>query len=350
MNRWLQLALATCLACQALMAHGASETMDALDGIEKQVEALFAQGQLAQVAEIIEDDWRSETRLVDGRWREDITRTYAARAMNQRWHSEDEWNEGLRQLKAVAGQRPSAWLLVASAQHVRAWQLRGHAYAREVPADAMAAYRQWCLRAVATLDEHRAELISYATWYDDRLNLAMETGESRDFQRKLFVEGLVQFPRYHRLYFTRTRDLLPKWGGSEGQVLDLLDDIARSTDPRILSEGLYARVLWFAEGERLPLQWDPRINDKALRASIDALVAAYPAQWNIQRMFLFSCQRGDKEHARQMLPLLTDPPEEVMLGANLSVYQNCRQWADGKRTEVVMGYEQGGLPKIVIVH
>jgi len=272
-----------------------------------EVRGLVEAGNYAEIVHQIDVDGRQGTRISSGVWRSTVKMASFSEVLTAKAKAEGDWAPLLAALRSQARQQPAVWLLYADALNAQAWAVRGGGFAHQVRPEAMARFREIGRASRDTLDRHRALLSAMPEWYVLRLRVALETGETEAVRRRLFVEGMLRFPRYLQLYLTRLRDLLPAWGGSQEEILDLFNQIARSSDPAIAEEGLYARLAWYAEQVRSGVLREPTLDGAAFDRAVDAVLDRYPTQRNLQRFFVMQCQRGNLPAMQRLLPRLKPP-------------------------------------------
>jgi hypothetical protein len=322
---------------------GTALALDATDDAQAQratqqatISRLVAVADYARVQKMADRLLASRARFADGLWRLSFLYGQFGQAMTERFKEDAQWERAQKRLLALAKRRPMALLLVHEAFAGQGHVFRGTGYASSVPPASWQAFRDLVGGARTMLDAHKAVLSPNPAWYSLRISDAVDLGEDPVAARRLFDEGRQRHPTYHAIYFARLREVIPAWGGSVAQIVDLLDEAARS-GPAATAEGVYARLLWAAEGYDVKLIYDARIDDAAFRASVDGLIASYPDPWNVQKMFWFACQRSDRALAARLLGLIRGPPlPEIWKDASPSMYPMLVSWADGREQAVVI--------------
>jgi len=315
--------------------------------LREELRALLSARNYAEILRQLEADSHDGTRLSSGLWRStgmlDALRDVSA----EKAAAGGGWTPLMTELQELARQRPGAWLLFANALYAQAWEIRGAGYARDVGSGAMDRFRGLVRAARDTLDAHKPELAGLPDWYALRLDAALEAGEPEALRRRLFVEGMLRHPRFLQLYFSRLRHLVPQWGGSHDEMLDLLDQISRSTEPAVAEEGIYARLAWAAEQAGVGLLREPRLDGAAFDRAVDAVVDRYPAQRNLQRLFLMQCQRGNLPAMKRLLPRLKAPMSSELASGGpgqQSHLEQCQYLAAGASDEITFDYWSRGRP------
>ncbi len=135
---------------------------------------------------------------------------------------------------------------------------------------------------------------------------AMAESEDMDQFFMLIERGLVVDPGYHKLAFTGLDYFVPAAGGSPKDV-QRLQAFANSMVKRAAADpGLYARLYWHATAAgyaaKAGFDW-PRVI-----ASMDAVIAQNPDDWNIDNLARLACQASDKATARRLIAQRKGPP------------------------------------------
>ncbi|WP_416759707.1 hypothetical protein ACNI65_23095 [Roseateles sp. So40a] len=320
-------------------------TEAALSDLRERVNRATTQGRHVDILRLID----TPTRLPDGSSQSRWAAIYYGEALSHVIYGDEAWRAMQRQLERLAEQQPHAWILVAHAHVAQAWQARGDGMAGSVTPAQQARFQALLGQAAKTLDQHKAELAEMPEWYALRLHLATEAGEPESARRRWFVEGVLRHPANQGIYFARMRQLTPKWGGSEPAMFDLLDDIARSDDPAVLAEGLYARVLFFAEREGYPLVRHPRVKLERMNADIDRIVASYPVQWNVQPFLVARCSLADRARSEQLVPALRRPVSGRVSAEDAELYASCLSWLLQGEGFVMRYHRRGQAPETVVI-
>jgi hypothetical protein len=80
---------------------------------------------------------------------------------------------------------------------------------------------------------------------------------------------------------------------------------------------------------------------------MDAVVAHYPAERNVQKFFLIACSHPDKEEARKLFSLIHEAPSREVLGSNVPIFGLCQEWAAGKIKMFIMRNPDTGEERII---
>lgn len=290
----------------------------------------------------------TRARFSDGMWRVSLLYADFWDELQSQLRGDRAWDEAETLTSSLTKGNANAWLLHEQVLSARAWSIRGPGYASEVSAEAFGGFRRVLRRARQVLDDRKSTLASNAAWYSMRLTLAIELGEGEAAGRALFEEGVGRHPTYHAIYFSRMRQLSPNWGGSKLRMLDFLDAVAAMRG-QTLSEGMYARLVWFADGTGFPLIHEPRLNGKAMTEHSDQLLTLFPDQWNAQKLFFMACERSDKEHTIRTMSVVRDPPLPAIWGRNIPLYQMCKDWASGRVPAFLMRDRDGDKVKEYLI-
>jgi hypothetical protein len=302
------------------------------------ISALVAKGDYRAIEQRVEQDLRSRVRLADGLWRASVEYAGFHDALIAQAKEPRDLDQAIEQTRRLAATMPSAWLLNVEARLARAWKARGTGYVDTVSARGLAAYREDERKARDVLDRHKASLATSPIWYSLRLSIDNELGETGRASAAIFEEGRKRYPTYHAICFARMRSLVPKWGGSRDQMLDLLDDVAQSSEAR--AEAIYVRLIAYADGEGYYLIHSPRIDAAAFHDSVLTLASTYPDRQNTQTMFMLACERSDKDTAKSVLPVLGDVLPDLWR-RNLPLYGTCKDWAEGRLDAFVIRDHDG---------
>ena len=126
---------------------------------------------------------------------------------------------------------------------------------------------------------------------------------------KLVEEAVSRYPYYYPIYFSALEYLLPKWHGSDDEVIRFIESTVERTKK---SEGqvMYARMYWYAIDnvtDSSPYVRSPVIWAK-IRSGMDEVLARYPDQWNINNFAKFACYAVDKEKGKELFNRIEGEP------------------------------------------
>jgi hypothetical protein len=147
-------------------------------------------------------------------------------------------------------------------------------------------------------------------WYQAYLDLAVDSGRSESFVRKLFEEAIGRHPGYAPLYISMANYWAPNddrpahWDELE-QLAGRAAALTRATDGDDNYAWLYAQV-----GARLPLDVDMmRVSEVSwprMRDAFRELVRRHPSVDNYNRFALYACRAGDRETYLTLAPKIRD--------------------------------------------
>jgi ankyrin repeat protein len=115
-------------------------------------------------------------------------------------------------------------------------------------------------------------------------------------------EGAAAYPAYHEMYFSAAWYLHPAWHGSPERVESMARTAATSSDVAE-TRSLYARIYWYLDQTKYggALFKQSRADWPTMRASFNALVAAYPDAYNLNAFAYFACLAHDDKTAQDAL-------------------------------------------------
>src|SRR5487761_2360497 len=125
--------------------------------------------------------------------------------------------------------------------------------------------------------------------------------------RPQFNRGRAKFPRYWSMYRAMLRALMPRWGGSHGQVDGFILAMSINNEPRI-DAARYARLYTMysdLEGRdfdpftAVPADW------LTMKAGYDELLARYPhSEYLLNRYANFACRAEDRSTFRRLRSMI----------------------------------------------
>ncbi|HVC00886.1 MAG TPA: rhomboid family intramembrane serine protease [Steroidobacteraceae bacterium] len=188
-----------------------------------------------------------------------------------------------------------------------AWAARGHGYANAVTPQYMAVFSLRVDMAAADLADLAKRAQSDPIWYQLSLANGLDDSDPADRRRELFDRGWKKFPTYWPLYQAILRALMPRWGGSYGQVDGFILAMSHS-DGRPLDAARYARLYTMysdLEGRdfdpftAVPADW------QTMKTGYEELLARYPhSDYLLNRFANFACRAEDGNtyrHLRSMI-------------------------------------------------
>jgi hypothetical protein len=278
------------------------------------------------------------SRLSDGLWKLAVFHLAVADALTGIVGSPRRKQEFESELTAYAKAHPdskTAPLLMTQTAEAIGFKARGGGYANTVTPQGWRGLATAMDGARAILEANRERLAANPEWYALRMEVALYRGEPQASIQALFDAGVRREPAYLPLYQTMQVTLSPQWHGSDDALMDFINEVGRHS-PAAASEGLYARLVWNASPTYSRIERDPRLDWDAMRKGIDAVVARYPAERNVQEFFFMSCSHPDKETARKLLPLMHEEPSRDLLRSNVPLFRMCKEWAAGTLPQFLM--------------
>jgi len=134
-----------------------------------------------------------------------------------------------------------------------AWSARGSGYANSVSRQSWEVFGMRLEMAAAGLEEIRARATVNPLWYQLALQLGGDQQMGTEEIDRLFEEGVQRFPDYLGIYGARMRLLMPRWGGTVGELdafIQAAADAHRGTlDPDERYAQLYAAYSGMEEDE-----------------------------------------------------------------------------------------------------
>lgn len=191
----------------------------------------------------------------------------------------------------------------------KGWSYRGTGSMSSVsPADYQT-FQDYVEKSRAYLEDHKAMAASNPIWYDTMLDIGGQQGWFSWRYNGLFLEAVNKHPAYLNLYFTAAKYALPRWGGSK-ERLEAIARMAMQKTRATDGDGMYARIYWTAE----EMEYGGALFDYSdadwptMSRSIDAVLAKYPDQWNINMMAKLACIAGDRAKTKALIDRITNPP------------------------------------------
>lgn len=240
-------------------------------------------------------------------------------------------------------------ILLARSYYDRAWGHRGSGFVDTVSAEGWQGYHDYMEKAWDVLDEAASVKEVDPEYYSLRSTLTMEAPRSNvsppqtfvgalirifvpslttDRERGPFLRGVAVEPLYYPLYYARTRHLLPRWGGSQEDMLRFAERSADDTK-ELAGDTLYAVIAskvarWEGKEDYLAYEFDwPRI-----QRGYDDILKAYPESWwrLNQYCWLAACIYDDRTKAGELFERL-DGSWDGDVWDTWSRYAAFRDWA-----------------------
>jgi hypothetical protein len=163
------------------------------------------------------------------------------------------------------------------------------------------------IMASASLEDSQARGASEPLWFVLRLNAGLDLSEDRDAMTRLFETSIARFPNYIPLVTTRLRILMPRWGGSYGDVDNLINRTARRwgiegrssilTHQGSNEEAMYARLYSSyadLEGEETDFYTAGKMRWPEVQEGFDELLKQFPHSDALLNDYAFlACRKGD---------------------------------------------------------
>ena len=279
-----------------------------------------------------------KSRLADGRWKLAIFFGAVAETLPDIIQSPRQratFEAGLAEYIKLHPTSMNAPLILAKVAQAIGWQARGNGLAKTVTEQGWRTFKLSMSTAAAILDEQRSRLAQHPQWYCERLSVATYLGEPDPLASEIFNEGMRREPAYLSLYFTMQMRLSQRWHGSNRALMAFINDVGVRS-PAAVTEGLYTRMVWYGSALFSRIELDPALDWNAMRKGMDAIVASYPAERNVQKMFFMACGHSDREQAKKLLPLIREEPLREVLNVNVPVFRLCMKWAQGTLDAFIM--------------
>jgi hypothetical protein len=326
----LILSVATC-------ASGHAADSDSLESLQQRVDANLRTSNVASLDAEADKLRISKARFEDGRWR--LSMFFGAIGDSLPKMIADRTARKSLELKLDAYVRThpksmNAALIMAMLLEAEAWEARGHGYADTVSPKAWREFKEKMGQARAVLDGSKQTLSGNPAWFTERIDLATYTGEGENIGTALLVESIEREPRYLPNYFAGLVQKSPRWGGTRTAMVSFINRMGLNS-PTARSEGLYARLVWFAENDYPSIEADPAIAWAEMTRSFDAILRTYPAERNAQKFFFMACMHSDKPEAVKLLNFVHAAPIPDLLVSNGPLFGMCTDWANGSLAQFI---------------
>jgi hypothetical protein len=323
--------IATCsLACAA--------EEDNLRALQHRVESNL---RTSNIAALDDEAYRlrsSKARFKDGRWKLSMLYGAIGDSLPDIVKNEKPRERLESQIASYAATHPkstNAGLFRAMVLEAEAWDARGSGYANTVSPEGWRAFSEKMGQARTVLDGGRQLMADNPAWYTDRIDLAIYTNESPGTVTALLRDGIRREPHYLPNYFAGLVRETPRWGGSTSAMVSFINRVALAS-PVAQSEGMYARLVWFAEDDYPNIGADPGIDWKEMARSFDAILGRFPSERNAQKFFFMACMHSDKPMAIKLLPFVHAAPLANLLNGNVPLFGKCVDWSKGDLPEFMM--------------
>jgi hypothetical protein len=243
----------------------------------------------------------------------------------------------LRELEALtlewATEHPTsslAHVLHARVLVAHAWSYRGNGYAKDVPPEAWADFRNYLQRAAKYLQDHADVALTDSSAHDLLLTIGTGLSWDRDTLKAIQQEGLKRNPDDVILYFAMLKPLLPKWGGN----LKALDRYIREATQQTQAEygmGMYARLYSAAADEDFghALFEDSLVDWPTMKKGYEDMQARFPNSPARRNHFaLMACLAKDRPTLVALLAELGRNIDASKWGPNPErSLEACQRWA-----------------------
>ena len=311
---------------------------DDLRALERRVESNLRTSNIAALDQEADRFRLSKARFEDGRWKlsmlyGDIGDSLVDIVKNQEARKVLE-----SQIASYVATHPgstNARLFQAMLLEAEAWDARGSGYANTVSPQGWKTFGEKMRKARAVLDGGRKLMASNPAWYTDRIELAIYTNESPDTVAALLRDGIRREPHYLPNYFAGLVRETPRWGGSRSAMVSFINRVALASSVA-QSEGMYARLVWFAENDYPNIDADPGIDWKQMARSFDAILGKFPSERNAQKFFFMACMHSDRPMATELLAFVRSAPLTELLGRDVPLFGQCVDWAKGNLRQFIV--------------
>jgi rhomboid protease GluP len=175
-----------------------------------------------------------------------------------------------------------------------AWSVRGGGYRKTVSSQAWQVFAYRTQLGAATLEELGDRGTPIPAWYQVSIDSALDQSLEVEQIRAIFDAGIARFPNYAPIYRSMVRVLLPRWGGSEAEIANFIDDVSRSSRDR---EATYAQLYWTyasLEGDETNIFDYGRADWARIDTGLRKLIDRYPrSDYLINIYASLACERGD---------------------------------------------------------
>jgi hypothetical protein len=294
--------------------------------LRERMGTLLDAGRLDKIAADSEVDLDARTRLPDGTWRGHEAYLAVEERLRGRPLDDPLWDRLFAELKRRGAKGAGDVFLHVQILQARAASLLAGERGEAPTPEAGQGTRAALTAARDLLDQRRQVLAASPMWWTQRIAVASELGEPREEQKALFDEGMRRFPDFEPLVRARVRALSPTRGGTEDDVMDLLDSIA-SMPLAALKEGLYARAVFAAEDQGQLVFLDPRFQRPMWISSTEWALHRWPDTPLRQRYFFMACRKAEQAISRSQLDAMSAPVTDPVLVENAQTLDRCRRFA-----------------------
>lgn len=298
--RAVLLAIIFVLSC---VVHGNAANSPEVQQIHDEVKSALLAGNFDRIDQIIDAFHRDNARTASGSLKaqivyealESVSFIYGGishEILNRAEAQTDTW---------IAARPHSRAARIAKAMMLthRAWHARGTGYADSVTPDQWKAFRLYNKQAKTYLELVKTDTAKDPQWYATMLMIARGLSRSEVDFEALADEALEAYPHYLPIHWQIVRMNLPMWGGTAQTLEFWIDRIATASG----SDENYARAYWVAADS---FYYEVVFHDSdadwpRIKGGFDAMIRAYPTNWNLNNFARFACLAKDKEKTRELL-------------------------------------------------
>ena len=187
-----------------------------------------------------------------------------------------------------------------------AWSARGSGYANSVSRQSWEVFAMRLEMAAAGLREIRARATVNPLWYQLALQLGGDQQMPLEEIDKLFDEGVQRFPDYLGIYRARMRMLMPRWGGTVGELDAFIQAAADARRGTLDADERYAQ-LYAAyssmEEDDLNIFAAGNADWSRVQAGFERLRRRYPrSDFILNQYAKMACLAGDAEKYGALRP------------------------------------------------
>lgn len=204
-----------------------------------------------------------------------------------------------------------------------AWYARGGGYANTVPMAQWKIFNDRIQQAHSMLRALGSEAENDPHWYATVLSIALVQSWPKSEFEKIFLAGTRKFPYYLPIYFTKGEFVSAKWGGSQADFDQFVEETVQSTR-NALGETMYTRLHWSSWSRDMfrtgRTDWH-RMKNGFMRMTRD-----YPHPWNVNNFAKFACMARDVSTLAEQLAKIGDPVILDVWG-NAKFFAACKEFS-----------------------
>jgi len=225
---------------------------------------------------------------------------------------------------------PLAHILHANVLLKHAWSYRGGGYAKDVPPEAWADFRNGLQRAAKYLQDHADVALTDSSAHE--LLLSIGTGLDWDIEtlKAIQQEGVKRNPDDIELYFDMLDPLLPKWHGNARTLDKYIRDIARKTQADY-GMGMYAWLYSLAAEQDFgrALFEDSLVDWPTMKKGYEDMFTRFPNSPERRNRYAYmACLAKDRPTLVTLLGELGKKIDVSQWGPNPErSLESCQRWA-----------------------